>query len=112
MLITTTWKTLIENELNLLKEDLKKQVDESLNQPLALPTVENEDKSNDLQGHGMKTIIPANITDIWTRVETLLGLKLCGHADNLTEARNRIVELYKTGEIEYENEYRNALDKF
>ena len=50
----------------------------------------------------MKTIIPSNIIDIWTRLEVLLGLKLAGHTDTLTEASHLIDELYKRGEIETE----------
>ena len=53
----------------------------------SLPTIENiEDKSADLQGEGVKTIILSNIIDIYTRLEKLLGLKLFGHIDSLTEA--------------------------
>ena len=32
--------------------------------------------SDDLQGEGIKTIIPSNIIDIYTRLEVLLGIKL------------------------------------
>ena len=42
-----------------------------------------------------KIIIPSNIIDIYTRLEILLGLKLSGHTDTLTEASNLIDELYK-----------------
>ena len=42
----------------------------------------------------------------------LLGLKLSGHTDTLTEASNPIDELCKRGEIQNEQQYRNALDKF
>ena len=52
----------------------------------------------DLQGQGIeKIIIPSNIIDIYTRLEVLLGLKLSGHTDSLTEASNLIDELYKKG---------------
>ena len=67
---------------------------------------------NDLQGEGVKIIIPSNIIDIYTRLEILLGLKLSGHTDTLTEASNLIDELYRQGEIQNKNQYRNALDKF
>ena len=44
---------------------------------------------NDLQGEGIqKIIIPSNIIDIYNRLEVLLGLKLSGHTDTLTEASN------------------------
>ena len=47
-----------------------------------------------LKGHGIeKIIVPSNIIDIYTRSETLLGLKLSGHTDTLTEASNLIDEL-------------------
>ena len=58
------------------------------------------DDSDDLQGEGVKIIIPSNIIDIYTRLEILLGLKLSGHTDTLTEASNLIDELYKRGEIQ------------
>ena len=66
-----------------------------------------------LQGRGIeKIIIPSNIIDIYTRLEVLLGLKLSGHTDTLTEASNLIDELYKRGEIQNKHQYRNALNKF
>ena len=66
----------------------------------------------DLEGQGVKIIIPSNIIDIYTRLENLLGLKLSGHTDTLTEASNLIDELYKRGEIQNKQQYRNALNKF
>ena len=66
----------------------------------------------DLGGNGVKIIIPSNIIDIYTRLEVLLGLKLSGHTDTLTEASNLIDELYKRGEIQNKRQYQNALDKF
>ena len=66
----------------------------------------------DLEGQGVKIIIPPNIIDIYTRLEILLGLKLSSHTDTLTEASNLIDELYKRGEIQNEQQYRNALDEF
>ena len=66
-----------------------------------------------LKGRGIeKIIIPSNITDIYTRFEVLLGLKIAGHTDTSTEASNLIDELYKRGEIQNEQQYRNALKKF
>ena len=74
---------------------------------------EISDDSDGLQGEGIeKIIIPSNIIDIYTRLEILLGLKLSGHTNTLTEASNLIDEIYKRGEIENEQQYRNALDKF
>ena len=72
---------------------------------------ENTDDSDDLQGKGVKIIIPSNIIDIFTRLEVLLGLKLSGHTDTLTEDSNLIDELYKRGEIQNTQQYRNALNK-
>ena len=66
-----------------------------------------------LEGRGVhKIIIPSNIIDIYTRLEILLGLKLSGHTDTLTEASNLIDELYKRGEIQNKQQHRNALNKF
>ena len=59
-----------------------------------------------------KIIIPSNIIDIYIRLEVLLGIKLSGHSNTLTEASSLIDELYKRGEIQFEQEYRNALNKF
>ena len=70
------------------------------------------DDSSDLEGQGVKIIIPSNIIDIYTRLEILLGLKISGHTDTLTEASNLIDELYKRGEIQNKQQYRNALNKF
>ena len=57
-------------------------------------------------------IIPSNIIDIYTRLEILLGLKLSGHTDTLTEASNLIDRLYKRGEIQIEQQYRKPLKKY
>ena len=70
------------------------------------------DDSDDLQGDGVKIIIPSNIIDIYTRLEILLGLKLSGHTDTLTEASNLLDELYKLGDIKNKQQYRNALSEF
>ena len=59
-----------------------------------------------------KIIIPSNVIDIYTRLEILLGLKLSGHTNTVTEASNLIDELYKRGEIQNKRQYRNALNKF
>ena len=66
-----------------------------------------------LKGRGVeKIIIPSNIIVIYTRLEILLGLRLSGHSNILTEASNLIDELYKRGEIQNKQQYRNALNKF
>ena len=87
--------------------NLPNEIDKIRNPPI--PAIENE--SDDLQ-EGVKIIIPSNIIDIDTRLEILLGLKLSGHSDTLTEASNLIDELYKRGEIQNKQQYQNALDKF
>ena len=71
----------------------------------------NFNKRN-LQGEGLKNIIPTNIIDIYTRLEILLGLKLSGHSDTPTEASNLIDELYKLGELQNKQQYRNSPNKF
>ena len=75
-----------------------------------LPAIENTE--DNLQGEGVKIIFPSNIIDIYTRLEILLGSNLSGHTDTLSEASNLIDELYKRGEKENKQQYRNALDKF
>ena len=66
-----------------------------------------------LKGRGIeKTINPSNIIDISTRLEILLCLNLSGHNKTLTEASNLIDELYKLGELQNKQQYRNALNKF
>ena len=73
----------------------------------------NIKKEEPLEGQGIeKIIIPSNIIDIYTRLEILLGLEISGHNDTLTEASNLIDDLYKRHEIQNEQQYRNALDKF
>ena len=88
--------------------NLPREIAKIRNPPL--PAIEND--SYNLQGEGVKVIEPSNIIDIYTRLEILLGLKLSGHSDTLTEASNLIDELYKLGEIQNKQQYRNALDKF
>ena len=88
-------------------KDLPKAIHKIRNPPL--PEIENVE---DLAGEGVKIIIPSNIIDIYSRLEVLLGLKLSGHTDTLTEASNLIDELYRRGEIQNKQQYRNALNKF
>ena len=68
-------------------------------------------KKRNLEGQEVKIIIPCNMIDIYTRLKILLGLKLSGHTGTLTEASSLIDELYKRGEIQNEQQYRNALSK-
>ena len=65
----------------------------------------------DLQGEGVKIIRPSNINDIYSRLEKLLGIKLSRYTDTLTEANNLSDELYKRGEKQNKQQYRNALNK-
>ena len=55
--------------------------------------------------------MPSNMIDLYTILEILLGLKLSGHTDTLTEASNLIEELYRMGEIQKEQQNRKALNK-
>ena len=71
--------------------NLPKEIAKIQNPPL--PAIENE--SDNLEVQGVKIIIPSNIIDIYTRLEVLLGLKLSGHTNTLTEASNLIDGLYK-----------------
>ena len=83
------------------------------NRKPALPAIENlEDVSDNLEDQGVKIIIPSNIIDSYTRLEVLIGLKLSGHNNTLTEASNLINELYKRSEIQKEQQRRNVLINF
>ena len=95
-------KTFFTKKLSKLVEDIQNKTFNEIT-----------DDSDDLGGEGIqKIVIPSNIIDIYTRLEVLLGLKLSGHIDTLTEASNLIDELYKRGEIQNKYQYRNALNKF
>ena len=73
----------------------------------------NSFQKRNLEGLGIeKIIVPSNIIDIYTRLEVLLGFKSSADTDTLTEASNLIIELYKRGETQNEQQYQNALDKF
>ena len=87
--------------------NLPKEIVKIHNPPL--PAIENG--SDNLQGEEVKIIIPSNIIDIYTRLEILLCPKLSGQTDTLTEASNLIDEIYKRGEIQNKQQYRNALNK-
>ena len=75
-----------------------------------LPAIEIE--SDSLQGGVVKTLIPSNVTDIYTRLEIFLGLDLSKYTDTLAEASNLCDELYKQVVIQNQQQYQNALDKF
>ena len=94
-------KTFLTKTLPKLVDDIQiKTFDEIIND------------SDNLQGEGFKIIIPSNIVGIYTRLKILLGSKLSGHADTLTDASNLIDELYNRSEIQNEQQYRNALNNF
>ena len=91
-----------------IKSSLDDHVDKILN-----GSFPSESKSDDLEGHGIEKItIPSNIIDNDTKLEVLLGLNLSGYTKLLTKASNLIDEMYKRIEIQIEQQYRNALDKF
>ena len=89
----------------MIKNDLRKRVYKIKNPPLTIPTT-------DLQGEGVKVIIPSKVTDIYTRLEILVGLKLSVHTNNLTGASNIIDDLCKRGEFQNDSQYRNAPNNF
>ena len=47
-----------------------------------------------MESEGRKKIIPFNVIANWTKLKILLGSKLKGHIDTLTETSN-LIELYK-----------------
>ena len=76
-----------------------------------MPVDENEEQPKDLQWEGVKIFVLSNNIDTGTRIEVSLGLRQSGHTDTLTEANSLVDELYKRGEIQNEQQYRNALAK-
>ena len=91
--------------------EIKNQNERKLLIDLPKKVAEIEEKSDNLHGDGLKIIVPSNIIDICTKLETLLGLELSGHTDTLTKASNLIDEIYKRAEIQNEQQHRNAIDK-
>ena len=55
----------------------------------------NEKEVGVLQAERLKLNIPSNIIDVFANLDFLLGLKLSGHTDTLTEVSNLIGEVYK-----------------
>ena len=78
---------------------------------LSKPAIRNVSGS-ELEAQGLKNVIPSDIFEVYTRLEILLRIKLSGHSNTLTEAKNLFGELYKRGEIKNEQQYRKALNKF
>ena len=100
-----------------IKNQLKSRVQNILKTPVAAiasgESDEYESLESDLEGNGTKTkVVPSDTDEIWTRLQVLLGLKLAGHTDTLIEASQLLDALLKRGEIETEQQYRNAIDKF
>ena len=100
-------KRRLSGRVKNFKDDLDNEVIRIVN----LDTKNTKPESIKLEGKRMKMFIPSNIIDIWTRLEALLGLKVSGHTDTLTGLSNLKDELYKKGEIQTEQQYRNAVDK-
>ena len=94
-------KTLFTKKLPKLVEDIQNETFDEIT-----------DDFDNLQGEGVKIIIPSNIIDIYTRLEILLGLKLSGHTDTLTEASNLIDELYKRVKFRLNNNIEMLLISF
>ena len=80
-------------------------------QNLLLPSNEIVEVFSDVPREAVKFIISSNLFDIYTRLETLLGLNLSGHTDSLIEASNLIDEI-KKGEIQNKQHYQKAVYKF
>ena len=71
-----------------IRDTLDDDVDKILNSPYLF------------QVQGMKIIVPSVIIGFWTKLEVLLGLKLSGHTNSLTETSNLRDQLYKRGKIQ------------
>ena len=97
-------------------ESLKGKKFRSLDSPERVADIEfqiiDKEESDVSEGQGLKIIITWNIIDIYTRIKVLLGKKLSGHTDTLTEASNLIDKLHKRGVKQNEQQYRNVFDKF
>ena len=104
-------RKLIVNNLESLDFENYKTMRDKSNLGRYKKSITNFKKGN-LEGQGVKIIIPSNIIDIYTRLEISLGLKLSSLTNTLREASNLIDELYKRGEIQNKQQYRNAHSKF
>ena len=75
-------------------------------------SINSENEYKNLQGKGMKVIIPSNNFDIWTRPKMLFGLKLTGHSDIKEDSSYLGDEAYRRIETHNSQRYGKALDKF
>ena len=79
--------------------ELPKTTAKIRNPTSAIPPTENkefDEESDDLQCESIeKSIIPSNSNDIYTRLAVLLGLKLSGYIDTLTESSTLMDEIQK-----------------
>ena len=111
----TNYNTYKRGKGNMSGRDryIRYELDDEVRRIVNLDTKPKTKTKPKLKGKGVeKIIIPSNIIDIYTRLEVLLGLKISGHTDTLTEASALIDELYKRDEVQNKQQYQNALDKF
>ena len=97
--------------------NLPKTIPKILNVPsTAIGKIEDsyeEIFDNDLEGQRKeKLILLSNADDLYTGLEVLLRVKRAGHTFFLTESFNLIDQFYKGSEIQNEQQYRTAVDKF
>ena len=59
----------------------------------------------------MELFIPPHIIDVYTRSK-VLGIKLSGHTNTLTEASKLMDELYKRGQYKPNNNVKTLLINF
>ena len=90
--------------------NLQKEIAKIRNAPP--PALQKIEDFSVLEDRGVKSFIPSNLIDIYTRLEVLLGLKISSHTDTPTQSSNLIDELYKRGEIQNKQQNRNALINF
>ena len=98
-----------------IRDKLPSRVQKILNPPIVAIVSGESDEYESLESEvsGTKTIVvPSDSDEIWTRLQVLLGLKLAGHTDTLIEASQLLDALFKKGEIETEQQFRNAINKF
>ena len=102
-----------------IRDELPSRVRNILEPPIATiasgESDEYESIGSDIDGNGVKKriiVVPEGSDEIWTKLQVLLGFKLSGHTDTLIEASQLIDALFKKGEIETDQQYRNAINKF